>query len=864
MSARKKQLYLILALALIPHIAFSSVFSLAKTPSLARTSLAKQLGWMVDADSPCGGYYLEAPFDYAIEKEKDNSVQVTSQQGLVSQRGTSNLEGEVTISRQGQQMTANKAFLYRNPTTGRLSVVNMIGDVHLREPNTLIVAKEGKYYFATGKKSLFKIFYRTSIYGKHIIGPKVTTTEIQKARRVTAETAWGKAYEFSQSEPQVYELQQASYSTCPPLHPAWRMKASHIVLNKKTGRGYATNARLLVKNVPVIYIPYINFPLDSRRKTGFLWPMIGASNSSGPSFFTPFYWNMASNYDMTVTPGFLMKRGVQLTDNFRYLSDTSRGSVYLSVLPSDNAFAHFQTNAKSNTQFIFPNNNKLQPANVTNAELKRLLNSSTTRKSFVLRDESQFNDHWSSHIDFNYAGDDYYLRDLGTNLNEYSTNQLLQEADLYYKSENWNFTGRLQTYQTLHPIDAPLVQNQYRRFPQLILNGDYPNQLFGLEYFVNSEITHFDIRNTPGTLANLPIGNRLHLQPGVSLPIYAPSYFINPRVQFALTDYNLYQTTPTATPNVHHRALPIVDVASGLAYSRDMSLFRHGFEQTLEPQVYYTYIPYRNQSSIPVFDTTTNTLYYDQLFNYNRFTNIDRIGDANQVSVGVATRLIDRESGLQKVFFGVGDIVYFENRKVTLCNSKAVCTDYPGNPDNHRRLSSISSTLTYAVHPYWTAGAYNLWNPITKQLDNSSLSLHFQPGANRIVNLGFSYARGGDILSSIETPSPSDNLKVTDVSISWPLTETVTTLMRYSQNWNRRHLQNLLIGLQYDTCCFAIRLVGAKTYLPPNPTNNNKLAYRNEFYIQFSLKGLGNVGRDPTDVLARSIAGYSSQFGQEV
>ena len=254
---------------------------------------------------------------------------------------------------------------------------------------------------------------------------------------------------------------------------------------------------------------------------------------------------MAPNYDMTITPGILSKRGFQLSDKFRYLSSTSEGDISFSILPDDRAFQDFQHSASINTLYTQPVNNETQTAAVTTAELSRLLNASPTRKNFIWRDDSRYNEHWSSHVDFNYAGDDYYLRDFGNTLNEISSNQILQEGDLYYKSQNWNFTGRMQTYQTLHPINESPVLNQYRRLPQLILNADYPDQQGGLEYFLNSEAANFTIINTPGTPADLPVGTRVHLQPGISLPIYQPGFYFNPRIQLALTNYNLHQTRTT-------------------------------------------------------------------------------------------------------------------------------------------------------------------------------------------------------------------------------------------------------------------------------------------------------------------------------
>ena len=827
-------------------------------------TIAEQLGWVPSSENNCGGYYLEQPFLYPFKAENDSTVEITGEHGLYAQRTVSNLEGKVTVNRAGQQITANQAFIYRDPTTFKLNAIDMIGNVHLREPNTLIVAKKVNYNFVAKSKSLENILYRTSLKGRQVAGPtSVTEEERLKPRKVNALTAWGKAYQATQNEPQVYDLSRASFSTCPPINPAWRMKGSHIVLDKNSGRGYATNARIFVKNFPVFYTPYINFPLDSRRKTGFLWPTYGGSSESGFSFYLPFYWNLAPNYDTTITPAVLLRRGVQVSDQFRYLTETSSGNFEISALPSDQLFSQFQRGAKG----LMPNNTS-KPLNQFHAEVNRLLNASDTRRSFIWHDKSRFNEHWSSTVDFNYVGDDYFMTDFG-NLSQATQNQLLQEGDLYYKGENWNFTGRLQAYQTLHPYNVASVTNQYRRMPQLILNADYPDQWHGLEYFTNSEVTHFTILNTPGTPANQPIGNRLHVQPGISLPLSWPFLYITPRVQVALTDYNLYQTADTLTPTSIKRAIPIFDIASGVTLNRDIHLFGNGFQQTLEPQVYYTYIPYRRQSLIPTFDTTYSGLVYDQLFSYNRFSGIDRIGDANQVGFGVTTRLIDQESGLEKVRLGAGEILYFANRRVTLCNNgDPYCDDNPKNSGDRQRVSPISGLFDYHINSAWQFNSTALWSPITKQLGKTTLAFHYQPDEKHILNLGYSYDFNGVQATGLVTPGSKNNLKVTDFSFGWPVpfSADFSAVGLVSKDWNKPYLQNLLVGLQYDTCCWAVRLVGGKAFLKLNDTKNNAPEFNRQFYIQFSLKGLGNVGggnANPTTLLS-TIAGYNTQFGQEL
>lgn len=862
MSARIKLAILYLGAA-ISSTVFAAEAARTIPSSLASDAVAKELGWVSTPANNCGGYYLETPFIYSLKPENEKAVGVTSEGGFLSQRDTSLLEGNVTITRAEQQITANRAYLYRDPITGKLNVIDMIGDVHLRESNSLVIAKKGRYNFQTTSKSLIDIIYRTSLDPKHTMNQKAVQTVNSSVNKTANLTAWGKAAEFSQIEPRVYELSQASYSTCPPVDPTWSVKASHIVLNKNTGRGYATHARLFLKSIPVFYFPYLNFSIDKQRKTGFLWPTAGSSNKWGPYFFAPYYWNMAPNYDMTITPAILTKRGFQLNDEFRYLTHTSYGNIKFSILPNDKAFEAYQEGSAINPLYTNPQNTGLQSADVTAAELNRLLNSSPTRKSLRWRDDSRYNEHWSSHIDYNQVSDDYYLRDFGQTVNEISENQLLQEGDLYYKGKNWNFIGRLQLYQTLHPIDAAPVLNQYRRFPQLILNGDYPDQKYGLEYFITSEATHFDIRKTPGTQEDLPIGNRLNVQPGISLPLSWPYFYFNPRLQAALTTYNLYQTRDTDTPANINRAIPIFDIVSGFALNRDIHFLNYDFLQTLEPQFYYVFIPYRKQSSIPAFDTTLNTLTYEQIFNYNRFTGIDRIGDANQLGLGITSRLIDQESGLEKVRLGIGTIVYFAKRRVTLCNTPA-CVDNPFNPYNDQSLSPISAVLSYHINPSWIFNVNSIWNPISKQLDNATAGFQYFPDTSHLINIGYTYARSGDILSGVQTTKSINNLKVTDISAAWPIMSDISFVGRWSQNWNREHLQNLVYGLQYESCCWAVRIVGGRAFAGFDTLHNNKPLYTSEFSIQFSLKGLGDIGTGNPAGLLKGIPGYQTQFGQEL
>lgn len=877
MSVRKSIIIrCLLSISLCAPVLFAATPQHTDKPLLTSTftqpTLADQLGWIPKSNTECGGFYVEKPFVYPIRAEENKRyVEVTSNESVFAQNGTSILEGNVSVTRYGQQLKANRAYLYRYPDTHKLSNMDLIGNVVLREPNTLVVAARGNYNFTSGKKTLQNLLYRTSLTNtRQVIGPNISDLEIENERVINADMiAWGKASQFAQAEPRVYELSGASFTTCAPIKPAWHVKTSHLVLNKNNGRGYATNLRLYVKSVPVFYFPYVNFSIDRKRKSGFLWPTFGwqfielpGTNRQVPSYYlhAPIYLNLAPNYDMTFTPGIFTSRGLQLEDKFRYLTKTSTGNFYVSVLPNDRMFADFQDAIASDPTYSQSSDSTIQ------AEFNRTLSASDTRKGISWKNSSVLNSYWSSNILFNYVSDDYYLNDLG-GVDSAGQNQLLQLGDVTYEGQHWNFIGRLQTYQTLHPINAPAVINQYRRLPQLVLNGNYPDQPYGLDFFINNEATHFSILNTPGTTQNQPIGNRYNTQPGVSLPLYWPYFYMNPRAQVALTAYSLYQTTPTDTPTLIKRAVPIFDVAAGSTFVRNAKLFNYHFRQTLEPQAYYTYIPYHNQDSIPVFDTTVNTLTYDQLFNYNRFSGIDRIGDANQIGIGIATRMIDDETGEEKIRLGAGEIVYFSNRRVTLCDDLS-CTDNPTNDNNRYSLSPLSAILNYKVNPLWSLNSTAIWSPISKQLGNSTIALHYETDNLHILNLAFQYVFNGDIQSGTVVNTAQNNIKLTDFSFSWPLyTHSLSAVGRWTQSWNDVRLQNLLYGVQYDTCCWAVRAVGGTSFNGIDPTNDNKPKYTANYYIEFALKGLGNIGTgststNPKDLLG-AITGYDTKFGQE-
>lgn len=829
-----------------------------KQTTLAQDTIAKTLGWVPSNENRCGGYYLEAALIYPKDIIHTNKLFITSDEGMFSFHGTSTSEGKVSITRDGQQIMANKAYLYRDPATGKISAIDLFGNVRLHEPNQLIIGKSAHYDIQQNKKSLNDILYRATIYGDINPTPaRVTYQEQQSTRKITQMSAWGQAASFAQNQPKIYEFNEASYTTCPPTSNTWVVKTKNLELNKVKGRGYAKHTRLYFKGVPVFYSPYFSFPIDSRRESGFLFPKAGTSTSFGPYLMTPFYWNIAPNYDSTITPGFLSKRGTELTDVTRYLTRTRRGQVNLSVLPNDKAFSNFKETS-SNT---YQNSTSTS----VQSDLRTLQNASTTRKSVSWIDDARYSDKLTSSINYSYVSDDYFLSDFSTNISEVTQNQLLQQAEVDYTGPHWTMLGRVQGYQTLNQINQSTVPTSYSRFPQIVVGGNYPDEKHGLEYFINNDVTRFDIRNAPGDSTKLPKGTRVNLQPGVSKPITLPYLYLTPRLQFAFTQYEIGDVIQT--PKAPSRSLPIFDINSGLFFDRTIGLLGHPFTQTLEPQVYYAYIPYKDQDQLPIFDTNLNVLTYDQLFTYNRFSGLDRIGDANQVTLGITTRFIEDASGFDKASAGLGQIYYFKKREVTLCTTPNDCSLFENDPNNTSNRSPLSGVLRYAVNPNWSVTSNTIWNGKTSKVDNQGFLLQYRPveTINKIINLGYNFARNQDIaLPWVPPGSSTSNLSQTDVSFSWPVTRDWSALGRWTEDWNQKRLQNLLYGLQYDNCCWAIRFVGGRTFFALN-SSSNTFKYNNSYYVEFSLKGLGNYGPrgDPSTMLASSIPGYKSNFGRD-
>ena len=805
-------------------ICLSSYAAQTEFNKLPASDVANFLGWVnAPHKNLCGGSYQEPPIvvNYPVHGDvKKTPTTITSNhQVFYSQQDISILTGNVRITQPGIEITADKVILYRDPKTGKVSDADLIGNVHLREYGKLIIGDHGHVYFKTNDVTVDN--------GIYFLSSNSTTTTEQLH-------FWGRLKHALRDGNGVLTLHNASYSACQPANSAWHFRSSKVRLDKKGGSGSATNTLLFMKDIPVFYTPYLWFPINTQRKTGFLFPTFGHSSDSGYQLFLPFYLNLAPNYDATITPKLYSKRGVLMDGIFRYLTGTSNGQLQLDYLYDDHEFSDFKDSSANK----YPS---------TDPYLRRLKNNGNNRAAIAFQNNSQFNEHWSNYTEVNYVNDDYFMQDFGDLPSTINNDQLPNRFDLNYDAEHWRFLGRLQAFQTLHQLDDH-PEYQYSRLPQLDLIGTYPDQAYGLEYQINNEFVYFDNRKYEFAAQeipqnNLPKGSRINVQPAVSLPLNWGGAYLDPKLQAQGTFYSLTNQKPNMDSSIS-RTLPIFDIDSGLIFERNTDLFGTGYTQTLEPRLFYLYVPEKNQDDIPFFDTDLSTFDFDNLFRTNRFSSIDRMGDANQFSLALTSRFLNAESGQEKLRASIGQILALQ--KHTICDQNNNCA---ADPLTEYNTSPIYGELKYDLTPYWSATGDMAWDTHQNQVNSTDLTIQYNANNDHIFNIGYNYMVGGDTYKD----KPVDLNRI-DVSTSWLVWQRWRVFGDWNYYLSYHNTQSALYGLQYDSCCWAIRFVAARLYRGVDNADD-------QFYVQFLFKGIGNIGTGGTGgLLAERISGFQDDF----
>ncbi|MDF1759373.1 MAG: LPS assembly protein LptD [Coxiellaceae bacterium] len=791
---------------------------------LSGKQIADMLNWLPskDSDNICGGSYKEPklivdnPTPTGVE---DNATAVTADgPALFSSSGRSILQQNVVVTQPGRLINADKAYIYRNADNGKISAIELFGHVRFQQKDKLIVSQHAYLDLSDGSSvlddGLYHVLYNG---GKH-----------------NDLSAWGRAYQVKRRANGVIDLYgRASYTTCPPIKPSWMIHANRMHLDKHKGVGKAYGVVLKFHKIPLLYTPYFSFAIDKQRKSGLLTPIIGHTGPSGLDIALPIYWNMAPNYDMTITPRMLTKRGFQLNGQFRFLSNTTRGRYFGNFLPGDKAFRTFKQETLDTTA-----------ATAENLPYLNAIEGYTNNRWMVtINQHSAFGQGWTADFNVNRVSDSYYLKDFDITANGATANQLLNQADLHYRGQHWEFTGMFQGYQTLHPINQPITDDQYQRIPEIDSTANYPGLTNWLDFNMSTSLINFGYNSF--FVPNLPVGQRIHLRPSVSIPMNWAAGYVTPSLYVDNTDYVVEHQLPYQDRNIA-RTLPIVDIDTGLYLDRPVHFGSHHLIETFEPQVFYLYVPYKNQSNIPNFDTYSLPFSFAQVFSLNRFTGYDRIQNANQFSLGFTSRFLNAYDGSQRFRFDVGTIYYMAEPKVCLNRDCAHTTN---------NFSPIVSDVTFNPANHWSTTATWAWDPNAKQTNNAGVTFNYIRDNSHLFSLQYNYVRETD--GSVDIPSRQTHSNLIGGTY-FPLTSHWNGIAYAYYNLTDKHPESYYFGVEYNTCCWSLRFLTDRLWQNNIPAPGTGNTYQTGYYVQLSLKGLGALANKNTDRLfMNTLPGYN-------
>ncbi|WP_368562777.1 LPS assembly protein LptD [Pseudoxanthomonas sp. UTMC 1351] len=616
------------------------------------------------------------------------------------------------------------------------------------------------------------------------------------------------------------ELLHSTYSTCDPEDRRWELRSRRIDVNTDKGWGVARGATIRIGKIPVMYVPWLKFPIDDRRHTGLLYPAIGQSGRNGFDYKQPIYLNLAPNYDATISPRIMTNRGFQLGGEFRYLYEGGRGTFKGEWMQSDDLLKDRASEPGYN------------PAHPNNPD------PDDSRGVFGFAGVHSLNRNWQAQAKLTWISDARYTEDFSNALYGLSATSITSTAGLYGAGEYWSAGVMADSWQ-LSDYTGSERNLPYNRLPRIYANLEKP---FGrwLSAGVNVEAVHFQHNEKPGA-------DRLDIKPFVSMPLQGAAWYITPTLAWRHTEYRLEgdlrehaaiaygvrpdQVTPAmlatfndASPS---RSLPIASLDAGLYFDRETEIKDSPYLHTLEPRLYYLNAPYRDQDGIPLFDTRAFSFSWGQLFRDNRYSGPDRQTDANQLTLALSTRFLRQSDGFERLSASIGQIIYFDDSRVTTTPNEV--------PVEQSKSAWVADT-TYSPTDRWTIGASYQWDPKIRRENLISTRARYLIGDDGVVNLSYRKRR--------------DLLEEADFSFLYPVTPSWSVVGRYYRSLETDSLLEGIAGVQWDSCCLAVRAV-VRRYV-----RNREGDMNNSIQVEFILKGLGSAGQNTERTLRRGILGY--------
>jgi LPS-assembly protein len=600
--------------------------------------------------------------------------------------------------------------------------------------------------------------------------------------------AHGEASEIRFLGPNNFEASSASYTTCVAPNRDWYLIGDEIEVDRLRSVGTAHSARVFFFDTPVLAAPWLEFPLTNERKSGFLTPIAGSSQIRGFEFAAPYYFNLAPNYDATVTPRIMTKRGLMIGAEGRYLFEPSVGQVIAEVVPYDRV-------------------------------------ADTSRWAFAWKHNQQFAPWLGGYLNYNRVSDSTYFADFADRIAVTSQKTLPQEAGLVANYGPFNGSVAVQSFQTLQD-PAAYVTPPYNMLPQVkatMAETDWA----GLTWSGLAQYTRF------AQSSLVPTGDRAVLLPSVRWIRQGSSWFINAHAALQAWQYDLNQTTADVPATHPNAVVPIASIDAGLIFERDWSVFGQQFVQTLEPRAFYTYIPYRQQNQLPVFDTVQDDFNFAQLFLENRFVGYDRVGDANQLALAVTSRLLDPDTGAERLRVGVGQLFYFYDQKVTL-----------GAPPQKAGSSDLLLGVEGRLSDTWALNGLMQYNFGGSEFDRFNAGIRYTPGGGRALSLVYRYSK-----ELVDQTGGQSELNQTYLSGQWPISDNWSLMGAWNYSIPDHKTLEAVVGVEYNGGCWVVRVVGQQLTTTSEQTTRS-------IFVQLELNGLARVGTSPLDLLRRTVPGY--------
>jgi LPS-assembly protein len=683
----------------------------------------------------------------AARPSDPNRIEVSSDGAQVDEAGNAELTGKVRVRQGDRYLEAEDAHY----DAGKQSF-DVAGDVSFQDPTLRLKGRSGTWSSAGG-----------GTFGG-------------ASFEIPSRPARGTADVITLAPDGRLGLDHVQFTSCPVGNRDWLLRAKTIDIDQKKQEGTARDVTLALKGVPILYSPVISFPVGDARKTGFLFPAFSQSSRSGFELEAPWYWNIAPNYDATLTPGILTTRGARLGSEFRFLSESSRGQFNGDWLPYDRK----EGKDRSFLQFV---------------------------------DRTDFTNRLRFDTSLANASDARYFEDFGLGPERTSTLFLERVARLTYLDQHWRAIGLVQQFQT---IDLALAKEDrpYERLPQLLVRGRWGGA-DGPGFEFRGEGVYFQ-RDAGVT------GSRFDVEPTASWAFRRPGAFLVPALGFRATGWSL---SSDATGNRNPtRTAPVATLDAGMVLERDAGTR----VQTLEPRILYTYIPYRDQSQLPNFDTGLPDLNLIQLFRPERYVGGDRLGDANQVAVGATTRLVDVASGRQLLSATLGQIYYFQPPRVQL----------PGENLPTTNSSDIIAQLAITAFGRWTVQLAEQWDPHASRSTRSNFRVWYDAGRGRTVSLGYRFRR--------------DLLEQVDGSFTWPIKDGWNLYGSHTYSLRDGQPIGSFLGFEYQACCWRVRVLGRRYVSSRTGREDTGIS------LQLELNGLSNVSESASAFLERAVRGYST------